>query len=232
MRILLFGFGVTGIASAKVFDALSITYDILDDKKMDALERVVQEENVHPDRIYHAYSEIEKKEYDYILKSPGIPPKHPTVARMIEEKLPLVSDLELIEKLLPGRHIIGITGTNGKTTTVSLVGEILRHDGREVYVTGNIGRGALYDAFSANSGAELVVECSSFQLEFVHTFHPEVAGILNITPDHLDWHGSLAAYENAKVRIAASMEDGDVFIANADDPKTSVATRAMKNPSP
>lgn len=227
MRILLFGFGVTGIASAKVFDALSITYDILDDKKMDALERVVQEENVHPDRIYHAYSEIEKKEYDYILKSPGIPPKHPTVVQMTEEKLPLVSDLELIEKLLPGRHIIGITGTNGKTTTVSLVGEILRHDGREVYVTGNIGRGALYDAFSANPGAELVVECSSFQLEFVHTFHPEVAGILNITPDHLDWHGSLAAYENAKARIAMSMEDGDVFIANADDPKTSVATRAM-----
>lgn len=227
MRILLFGFGVTGIASAKVFDALSISYDILDDKGMDELEHLVREEKVHPDRMYHSYQDIEKKEYDYILKSPGIPPKHPTVAQMIEENLPLVSDLELIEKLLPGRHLIGITGTNGKTTTVSLIGEILRHDGREVYVTGNIGRGALYDAFTAQAGAELVVECSSFQLEFVRTFRPEVAGILNITPDHLDWHGSLAAYEQAKSRIAASLGEDDIFIANADDPKTSVETRAM-----
>ena len=227
MRILLFGFGVTGIASAKVFDALSISYDILDDKAVDELERLVREENVHPDRIYHSYSDITEKNYDYILKSPGIPPKHPTVAQMIEGKLPLVSDLELIEKLLPGRHLIGITGTNGKTTTVSLVGEILKHDDREVYVTGNIGRGALYDAFSEKAGAELVVECSSFQLEFVRTFRPEVAGILNITPDHLDWHGSLEAYEAAKRRIAASLESDDIFIANADDPKTSVETRAM-----
>ena len=227
MKILLFGFGVTGIASAKVFDALSISYDILDDKGMDELERLVREEKVHPDRMYHSYQDIEKKEYDYILKSPGIPPKHSTVTQMIEENLPLVSDLELIEKLLPGRHLIGITGTNGKTTTVSLVGEILRHDGREVYVTGNIGRGALYDAFTAQAGAELVVECSSFQLEFVRTFRPEVAGILNITPDHLDWHGSLAAYEQAKTRIAASLGEDDIFIANADDPKTSVETRAM-----
>lgn len=227
MKILLFGFGVTGIASAKVFDALSISYDILDDKGMDELERLVREEKVHPDRMYHSYQDIEKKEYDYILKSPGIPPKHPTVAQMIEENLPLVSDLELIEKLLPGRHLIGITGTNGKTTTVSLVGEILRHDGREVYVTGNIGRGALYDAFTAQAGAELVVECSSFQMEFVRTFRPEVAGILNITPDHLDWHGSLAAYEQAKTRIASSLGEDDIFIANEDDPKTSVETRAM-----
>ena len=227
MKILLFGFGVTGIASAKVFDALSISYDILDDKGTDELERLVREEKVHPDRMYHSYQDIEKKDYDYILKSPGIPPKHPTVTQMIEENLPLVSDLELIEKLLPGRHLIGITGTNGKTTTVSLVGEILKHDGREVYVTGNIGRGALYDAFTAKTGAELVVECSSFQLEFVRTFRPEVAGILNITPDHLDWHGSLAAYEQAKSRIAVSLGEDDIFIANADDPKTSVETRAM-----
>lgn len=227
MRILLFGFGVTGIASAKVFDALSISYDILDDKKIDELDRLVQEENVHPDRIYHSYSDIAENDYDYILKSPGIPPKHPTVARMIEENLPLVSDLELIEKLLPGRHLVAITGTNGKTTTVSLVGEILRHDGREVYVTGNIGRGALYDAFSEKVGAELVVECSSFQLEFVRTFRPEVAGILNITPDHLDWHGSLEAYEEAKKRITAFQGKDDIFIANADNPKTLVETEAQ-----
>lgn len=226
MRILIFGFGVTGIASAKVFDALSISYDILDDKKMNELNRLVREEKVHPEKIYHAYEEIHELNYDYILKSPGIAPKHPIVTRMMENKLPLVSDLELIQRLLPGRHVIAITGTNGKTTTVSLVGEILKRDGRETYVTGNIGRGALYDAFCAKEGAELVIECSSFQLELVKNFHPEVAGILNITPDHIDWHGSFQAYEAAKARIAIAMQKEDVFIANGLDKRTFIKTSA------
>jgi UDP-N-acetylmuramoylalanine--D-glutamate ligase len=140
---------------------------------------------------------------DLLLKSPGVPAESPLPAAARARGVPIWSEVELGYRLLPsGTGLIGVTGTNGKTTTTELLGAILRADGRRVAVAGNVGR-ALTDAAEEldGPGAWVACELSSFQLEDVHTLACDVAVLLNLEPDHLDRHGTLAAYRAAKLRI-------------------------------
>ncbi len=139
---------------------------------------------------------------DLVVKSPGVPGESPLVAGARRRGVPLWSEVELGYRLLPaGARLIGVTGTNGKTTTTELLGAILRADGRETDVAGNVGRPLTDAAEAAKSHSWVVCELSSFQLEDVDTFACDVAVLLNLEPDHLDRHGSFEAYRDAKLRI-------------------------------
>jgi UDP-N-acetylmuramoylalanine--D-glutamate ligase len=136
-----------------------------------------------------------------VVKSPGVPAASPLVVAARARGIPIWSEVELGYRLLPGNPLIGITGTNGKTTTTELLGAILRAAGRRVEVAGNVGRALTGVAEEIEPGATVVCELSSFQLEDVHELSCDVAVLLNLEPDHLDRHGTLAAYRDAKLRI-------------------------------
>ncbi len=139
---------------------------------------------------------------DLVVKSPGVPRESPLVAGAHARGVPVWSEVELGYRLLPpGARLIGITGTNGKTTTTELLGAILRAEGRPVEVAGNVGHPLTAAAEEAEPGSWLVCELSSFQLEDVETLACEIAVLLNLEPDHLDRHGTFDAYRAAKLRI-------------------------------
>ncbi|HET7353695.1 MAG TPA: UDP-N-acetylmuramoyl-L-alanine--D-glutamate ligase [Gaiellaceae bacterium] len=139
---------------------------------------------------------------DLVVKSPGVPEESPLVASARAARIPLWSEVELGYRLLPaGARLIGVTGTNGKTTTTELLGAILRAADRSVEVAGNVGRALTDAAAVAAENSWVVCELSSFQLEDVHTLFCDVAVLLNLEPDHLDRHGTFDAYRSAKLRI-------------------------------
>jgi UDP-N-acetylmuramoylalanine--D-glutamate ligase len=148
---------------------------------------------------------------DLLVKSPGVPNEAPLVARARERGLPVWSEIELGARVLPNA-ILGVTGTNGKTTTAELLGAVFRAAGRPVAVAGNVGRPltALDGAIAAD--ACIVCELSSFQLEHAETLRPRIAVLLNLEPDHLDRHGTFEAYRDAKLRIFEKQQSGDVAV--------------------
>src|SRR5581483_3647548 len=133
--------------------------------------------------------------------------------------LPIIGELELAARFLKGRTL-AITGSNGKTTTTSLVGEILKEAGLPTLVGGNIGVPVVALIDESTDETWSVLEVSSFQLESTREFHPAIAVILNITPDHLDRHGTFENYAMAKERIFAEQTAGDHLVLNADNPRT------------
>jgi UDP-N-acetylmuramoylalanine--D-glutamate ligase len=152
-----------------------------------------------------------------IVVSPGVPADHPALADSRARGVPILGELELAYRTMTA-EFVALTGTNGKTTTTALTGALLAEAGRPVLVGGNIGRPLTAEALSFPAEGWVVAEVSSFQLETVEAFRPRVAAILNVTPDHLDRHGSLAAYAAAKARIFRAQEPRDWAVLNADDP--------------
>ena len=143
---------------------------------------------------------------DVLVKSPGVPRDNPLVAAA---RIPIWSEVELAYRLLPN-PILGVTGTNGKTTTTEWLGAMFRAAGRDVAVAGNIGRAL--SAVEAPAQTWVVCELSSFQLEDIHDFRPRVAVLVNLEPDHLDRHGSFEAYRDAKLRIFENQQPGDTAV--------------------
>ena len=152
------------------------------------------------------------------IKSPGIRMDHPLIQDLIQAKIPVVTDVEFFQ-----RHfdfpVVGITGTNGKTTTTTLVGEILKRGGKETCVAGNIGIGILPCAVHAKKETWFVLELSSFQLESCVRFQPKISTIINLRPDHLAWHGGYEAYKAAKKRIWINASEDDIIVVNQDEPE-------------
>ena len=138
---------------------------------------------------------------ELVVKSPGVPAESPLAAAARARAIPIWSEVELGYRLLPGNPLIGVTGTNGKTTTSELLGAILRAAGRPVEVAGNVGRALTDAAEGIDPRAWVVCELSSFQLEDVHALACDIAVLLNLEPDHLDRHGTFEAYRDAKLRI-------------------------------
>ena len=149
-----------------------------------------------------------------VVKSPGVPAHAPVVADARRRGLPVMGELELAWRLVPG-EVIAVTGTNGKTTTVELLGEIHRAAGVPVQVVGNVGTAYASLAGADLGGAVVVCEASSFQLEDTVAFAPEAGVLLNLEPDHLDRHGTLEDYRAAKLQIFSRQGPGDVAVAPA-----------------
>jgi UDP-N-acetylmuramoylalanine--D-glutamate ligase len=167
-----------------------------------------------------------------LVLAPGVPlthpQPHPIVALAREAAVEIVSDIELLWREGEGRaRIVGITGTNGKSTTAALIGHVLATAGIPVSVGGNIGRAAL-DLEPPDEGRIYVLELSSYQLDLTRGFRPDVAVWLNLTPDHLDRHGSIIGYAKAKARIFLNMGANDTALAGIDEPQMQVVTRAIQ----
>jgi UDP-N-acetylmuramoylalanine--D-glutamate ligase len=155
-------------------------------------------------------------EQDLIVPSPGVPPLMAALAAARVIGIPVWSELELAWRFLRGR-LVCITGSNGKTTTTSLIGHILETAGLPVQVAGNIGTPLISRVDVSSDSGFTVVEASSFQLESIVAFRPDVAVLLNVTPDHLDRHGSLEVYGRAKARLFENQTEEDAAVLNADD---------------
>ncbi len=154
---------------------------------------------------------------DALVISPGIPDTVPFVKQAKEQGMYVTGELELAYQLAPG-EMVAVTGTNGKTTTVSLLGEIFKNAGRVTHVVGNIGYPYSQAALDARKDDMFVCEVSSFQMETADTFHPKVAALLNITEDHLNRHGTMEEYIRMKMRMFQRQTEKDVAVFNGDDP--------------
>ena len=154
---------------------------------------------------------------ELIVLSPGVSPRLPVVDRARQRGIPVISEVELAARWLRGR-IVAVTGTKGKTTTTVLTGQMLQADGQHALVGGNVGTALSSQVESSAPDVVHVVEMSSFQLELTETFHPWIAVMLNLSPDHLDRHASFREYVEAKARIFANQTSSDAMVINADDP--------------
>jgi UDP-N-acetylmuramoylalanine--D-glutamate ligase len=152
-----------------------------------------------------------------VVKSPGVPRGAAVIAAALEREIEVMGEVELAWRALPNRFV-GVTGTNGKTTTVELLGHLYRSAGEPVALAGNVGTALSELVGEVDAAATIVCECSSFQLEDTVAFAPECAVFLNLAPDHLDRHGDLESYLAAKLRIFANQGNDDVAVYNADDP--------------
>lgn len=169
---------------------------------------------------------VDVAEFDVIVKSPGVPSDHPLLVAARAVEIPIWAEVELGYRLLPpGARVIGVTGTNGKTTTAELVGAMLYTAALPHVVCGNVGTALCDVAVHLPQGGIVVCELSSFQLEDIISFHCDAAAVTNITPDHLDRHGSMDEYERAKLRIFETQDDNDVAVLNDDDPRCADLSR-------
>jgi UDP-N-acetylmuramoylalanine--D-glutamate ligase len=147
-----------------------------------------------------------------VIKSPGVPREAPVIAKALERGIPVLGEVEVSWRLLPNR-VLAVTGTNGKTTTTELLGAVFRAAGRPVAVAGNVGTPLASLVNRIDPEATVVCEVSSFQAEDADAFAPEGALLLNLTEDHLDRHGSVEAYREAKLRVFANQTESDVAVA-------------------
>jgi UDP-N-acetylmuramoylalanine--D-glutamate ligase len=217
-RVLVVGLGKSGLASALFLKAHGARVTVSDTKSGDELRNeiptlldhgITVETGGHGERTF--------REQDLIVVSPGVPVDAPLLAQARTLGESVIGEIELAAQFLPG-PIVAITGSNGKTTTTTLVGEILTAGGLHALVGGNIGTPAISLAGQAKPESVIVLEVSSFQLETIQTFRPKVAVVLNVTPDHLDRHQTLESYVNAKARIFENQRDEDFAVLNEDDP--------------
>ncbi len=205
-NVLVMGFGITGKSMISYLRKRGAKVYLYDDKMGIALPQIG--DWLSPDRV-DVLGNI-----DLVAVSPGFAPTHPIISMFRNEGIPIWGDLEIAYKDREKKDWIAITGTNGKTTTTMLIDHILRKLGVNSQTFGNIGVPVL-DAVSFDGIP--VVEVSSFQLEYVEEFHPHVGVFLNLTPDHLNRHGTMEGYFRAKMRMFATQDSDDFAIFNADD---------------
>ena len=217
-RILVVGMARSGIAAAELLHRHGALPVLSDAKKEEAfgaelepLRKLGCEFRLGEDSV------LLLSEADGLVISPGVPIQAPVVKAAQEKKIPMVGELELASSLLKG-GMVAISGTNGKTTTTTLLGKIFENAGRTTHVAGNIGYPLSSVAMESGDKDISVVEVSSFQLESIDTFHPHVAVLTNITEDHLNRHGTMEEYIRLKKRLFENQTEEDFAVLNMDDP--------------
>ena len=229
-KVLVVGLGRSGVASAFFLQEHGAKVIVSDSKSEAQLQNEVPalldrgisiEAGRHGERTF--------RDQDLIVVSPGVPSDQPQLQHARTLGIPVIGEVELAFRFLQGK-VLAITGSNGKTTTTTLVGEILAKSGRKTLVGGNIGTPVISLAGQATPDSLVVLEISSFQLESIQQFRPWIAAILNITPDHLDRHHTFEAYVDAKARIFENQQAGDLGVLNADDPTCVGLKSKVKGP--
>ena len=216
-RISVLGMARSGFACAKLLKEIGAEVFVSDIKEKELLASEInqlKELGIDFETGGHTSKVIQNR--DFIVVSPGIPSDIPIVSQAENSGIPILSEIEVAFWLTDAK-IIAITGSNGKTTTVTLLGEILKEAKRECQVGGNIGIPFSSIVEEVSPDGFLVLELSSFQLERIEEFKPYIASVLNITPDHLDRHPDLKSYMEAKQRILENQTEDDFAVLNADD---------------
>ncbi len=225
-RVLVVGLGKSGIASAIFLQSQGARVTVSDSKSEAQLRQEIPlllDKGITVETGHHG--ERTFRDQDLIVVSPGVPFDQPQIEQARKQGIAVIGEIELAAQFVAG-HVIAITGSNGKTTTTSLCGDILKAGGKKTLVGGNIGTPAISFAEQADEETWSVLEISSFQLETIQRFRPEIAAILNITPDHLDRHGTFEKYAAAKERIFENQREQDFAILNADnEPCVEIARR-------
>lgn len=209
-RFAVIGAGRSGLAAASFLHSAGASVFLSDasDRPVQAPAGVEVEVGGHTRRLLEA---------DVIIRSPGVSNHLPILEEAHRQGIALWSELELASRAIHPHRIIAITGTNGKTTTTTLVGEIFKRANSRTVIGGNIGTPLAELVPRIDARTDVVLEVSSYQLEDIQTFHAQIAVILNVTPDHLEHHGTMKAYAQAKARIFERQTARDVCIFNADD---------------
>ncbi len=218
-RVLVVGLGKSGLAAAHFLKARGARVTVSDARPATLIAELsgLLEEGFMVEAGSHGLLTFRRQ--DLIVVSPGVPLSTPVLTQVRAMGAHIIGELELGSQFLQG-EVIAVTGSNGKTTTTTLIGEILKASGRPTLVGGNIGRPVTAMVDESMTESWSVVEVSSFQLETVETFRPRIAMVLNITPDHLDRHGSFATYAALKARITAFQTAEDFLILNGEDKDT------------
>jgi UDP-N-acetylmuramoylalanine--D-glutamate ligase len=215
-RALVVGLGASGRAAIAVLQAAGVEVVVVEERADHPAAAALTGVTVHLGR---PALEVLDATIDLVVPSPGVPEGAPVLRAAAARAVPVWSEPELGLRLHP-HPLVAVTGTNGKTSTTELLGAMLAADGRDVRACGNIGTPVCEAAASAGPDTVLVAELSSFQLRFAGRLRPQVGVLLNLAPDHLDWHPDLAAYGAAKARLWEAQQPGDWAVANADDPLT------------
>jgi UDP-N-acetylmuramoylalanine--D-glutamate ligase len=216
-KVLVVGLGKSGLAAALFLRHKGAHVTVSDVRSAESLARDIPallEEGIMVEAGGHGLLTFRRQ--DLIVVSPGVPLDTPELVQVRKFGLPIIGELELAARFLKGK-ILAITGSNGKTTTTALAGEILKEAGLPTLVGGNIGVPVVSLIEESTPDTWSVLEVSSFQLESTEQFRPSIAVILNITPDHLDRHGSFENYARAKERIFAAQDKTDCVVLNADN---------------
>jgi UDP-N-acetylmuramoylalanine--D-glutamate ligase len=227
-RVLVVGMARTGIATAKFLRGRGSVVTTTEAKPEGEMREAIQElKGMGLSTEWGGHQTETFLEQDLIVVSPGVDLNMDPVQKAIRHGVRVISEIELAYHFI---HvpILAITGTNGKTTTTVLLGEMLKEDGRRVGVGGNVGEPLILFADGGDRWEVLVAEISSFQLEAIEDFRPRISVLLNITEDHLDRYSSYAEYIEAKVRIFANQNSGDQAILNKDDPTVMQSREKVK----
>ena len=224
-QVLVAGIGISGIGAATLLNKKGVTVVFYDGNENVDVEEFYKKlpEGFRPKVILGELTKEHLNEIDYMVISPGIPTDAPFTNVVRDAGISIIGEIELAYLYAHG-EIAAITGTNGKTTTTTLVGEILKAYYEEVFVVGNIGMSYADVALDTTKETRIAAELSSFQLETIEEFHPKVCAVLNVTPDHLNRHYTMENYAKAKINIAKNQNETDILILNYDDE----ITRQMK----
>ncbi|GGG77031.1 UDP-N-acetylmuramoyl-L-alanine--D-glutamate ligase [Edaphobacter dinghuensis] len=229
-RVLVVGLGKSGLSSALFLRAQGAQVTVSDTRSAEALAKEIPallDAGIMVESGGHGLLTFRRQ--DLIVVSPGVPMDTPEVKQVKAFGLPVIGELELASRFLQGK-VVAITGSNGKTTTTTLLGKIFEDGGMSTLVGGNIGLPVIDLVAKSTADTVSVLEVSSFQLETIEEFHPWISVVLNITPDHLDRHGSFENYAAAKARITERQEASDFLVLNGEDKPTQMVaakTRAQ-----
>lgn len=216
-KVLVVGTGKSGKAAAQAMAKLGAQVSVQDSKAEDELDPQLltffRDKNIN---CYLGRQPDNMSEFDMVILSPGVPPELDFINEAKAGGAEIIGELEIAYRTGNGRYV-AITGTNGKTTTTTLVGEIYKAAGKKTYVVGNIGVAVISKALSAEEDSWLITETSSFQLETVKEFRPEISAILNLTPDHMDRHKTMENYGRAKAAVFKNQTKDQYCIINYDD---------------
>ena len=220
-RVAVIGLGRSGLAALRLLLELGARVAVADQKPESELEVALEGlERGHVELHGGGKYDPALIGAEMVVVSPGVPPSLEPLRRARDSGIRMIGEVELAFRYLSGK-IIAVTGTNGKSTTVSWIGDLLQSAGFDPFVGGNLGMPLTEAALASLHGRQwelVVAEVSSFQLETIETFHPWIGAILNLTPDHLDRYSSMAAYGAAKARLFENQTVGDYAVLNADDP--------------
>jgi UDP-N-acetylmuramoylalanine--D-glutamate ligase len=227
-RVLVVGLGKSGVACALFLESRGARVTVSDAKSEEQLRNeipalldrgIIVETGKHGERTF--------RDQDMIVVSPGVPWEVLPLKNARKMGVPVIGEIELAAQSLAGK-IVAITGSNGKTTTTTLAGEIIAAGGSMTLVGGNIGTPAITFVDQSSAATWVVLEISSFQLESIQTFRPQIAVVLNVTPDHLDRHGNMENYIAAKARIFENQTSEDFAVLNADNDPTVAMAKGIK----